>query len=125
MKREMLERRKSCKGYADGRLDTTQSKLQVLYAKQGRAQQFSTQAARDKYLNDEIKALKVHEKTQQKRVEDLKKDVEGAKTQLAEVAARSAAHTKSEEERRETVRKMGEEVSELKATVDGMQEQRK
>ncbi|KAK4689553.1 structural maintenance of chromosome 3 (chondroitin sulfate proteoglycan 6), partial [Tremellales sp. Uapishka_1] len=106
-------------------LDSTQSKLQVLYAKQGRAQQFTTQAARDSYLNEEIKSLKAYEKAQQKRVDDLNKDVEGAKGQLAEVMAKSQELRRDEEERRDNLRKMGEEVSELKVQVDGMQEQRK
>ena len=107
------------------RLSTTQSKLNVLYSKQGRSQQFATQAARDRYLNDEIKALRAHEKAQLKRVEGWRNDVEGAKTQLVGVVARSEEHKQNEEERRENLRRMGQEVSELKAAVDGMQEQRK
>ena len=107
------------------RLGNTQSKLHVLYSKQGRSQQFATQAARDRYLNDEIKALRAHERAQLKRVEDLRHDVEGAKTQLAGVVARSEEHKQNEGERRENLRRMGQEVSELKAVVDGMQERRK
>lgn len=99
--------------------------MQVLYAKQGRSRQFTTQAARDKYLHDEIKSLKGYEKTQQKRVEDLQKDVEGAKTQLEEVLIRSKQQASEDGERRENLRAMGEEVTKLKAEVDAMQEQRK
>ena len=96
-----------------------------MYAKQGRAQQFTTQAQRDRYLNDDIKSLKAYEKAQQKRVEDLRKEVDGGKQQLADVMARSEDHNRNEEERRENLRKMGEEVSALKKKVDDMQEQRK
>lgn len=97
----------------------------MLYAKQGRSRQFSTQAARDKYLNDEIKSLKGYEKTQQKRVEDLQKDVEGAKSQLEEVMTRSRQQAREDTDRRENLRSMGEEVTKFKAEVDAMQEQRK
>ena len=106
-------------------LDNTTSQLQVLYAKQGRSRQFATQAARDKYLNDEIKSLRAYEKTQQKRVEDLSKDVEGAKTQLEEVMARSRSQAAEEADRRESLKTMGEDSTKLKAEMDAMQEQKK
>ena len=106
-------------------LDNTTSQLQVLYAKQGRSRQFATQAARDKYLNDEIKSLKAYEKTQQKRVEDLQNDVEGARSQLEEVMARSREQANEENERRESLRTMGEESAKLKSEMDAMQEQKK
>ena len=97
----------------------------MLSAKQGRAQQFTTKAARDKYLSDEIKSLKAYESTQQKRVRDLSTDVEGAKEHLAGVLERSQEQTQKNEERREKLRGMGEEVTALRARVDEMQEQRK
>jgi structural maintenance of chromosome 3 (chondroitin sulfate proteoglycan 6) len=106
-------------------LDDTSSKLAVLYAKQGRAQQFTTQAARDKYLNDEIKSLRAYEKTQQKRVDDLSKDVEGAKAQLEEVIERARDQAQTEEDRRNSLKTMGEEITELKKEVDEMHEKRK
>lgn len=107
------------------RLESTQSRLSVLYAKQGRAQQFTTQAARDKYLNDEIKSLQAYEKTQQKRIDDLSKDVDGATEHLAEVMIRSEEQSQNQDEQRSRLRKMGEEVTELRTKVDGMQEERK
>lgn len=107
------------------RLDDTTSKLKVLHAKQGRSRQFSTQAARDKFLNDEIKSLKGYEKTQQKLVENLTSDVEGAKIQLEELMATSRQQAKEDAERRENLKNMGEEMAKLKGEVDAMQEQRK
>lgn len=107
------------------RLDATRSSLNVLLDKQGRAQQFRTQAERDAYLTSEVKSLKSYEKTQQKRIDDLRNEVDGAKTQLAEIVARSAEYLRNEEERREKLKHLSEEVSELKSNVDGMQEQRK
>lgn len=99
--------------------------MNVLYDKQGRSQQFRTQAERDTFLNAEIKSLKVYEKTQQKRIDDLKKDVDGAKESLADVIAKSEELQRGEDERRDMLRKMSEEVTQMKATVDGMQEKRK
>ncbi|ODO10119.1 hypothetical protein I350_02347 [Cryptococcus amylolentus CBS 6273] len=106
-------------------LEPTQSKLSVLYAKQGRAQQFSTQAARDKYLKDEIKSLKAHEKDQSERVDTLGKEVLNGKQHLSEIVSRSEQQAKGEDERREELRKMGEKATKLKGDLDGMQEQRK
>lgn len=97
----------------------------MLHAKQGRSRQFSTQAARDKFLNDEIKSLKGYEKTQQKLVENLTTDVEGAKTQLEELMAATRQQAKEDAERRETLKNMGEEMAKHKGEVDAMQEQRK
>ncbi|WVQ73216.1 hypothetical protein IAR50_002782 [Cryptococcus sp. DSM 104548] len=106
-------------------LEPTQSKLSVLFAKQGRAQQFSTQAARDKYLKEEIKSLKAHEKDQSERVETLGKEVFNGKQHLSEIASRSEEQVKGEDERREELRRMGEKMTGLKGNLDGMQEQRK
>ncbi|WVQ96685.1 hypothetical protein IAU59_003791 [Kwoniella sp. CBS 9459] len=119
------ERRIAAERQVREALEATQSKLAVLFAKQGRAQQFTTQAARDKYLRDEIKSLQAYEKDQQKRVDSLQKDVENAKDQLTEVVARSEEQARSEGERRDNLRKMAEEITTLRTNLDGMQEQRK
>ena len=111
--------------YSNYRLDVTQAKLAVLYAKQGRAQQFTSQAARDKYLDDEIEALRAYEQTQQSRVEELSRDVDGAKEHMAEVLARSESSTQQDEDRRKQLKEMSQEVTELRAKVDAMQEKRK
>jgi len=110
---------------SDGRLESTQSKLSVLYAKQGRAQQFTTQAARDKYLRDEIASLQAYETTQQERVNDLASELGNAKQYLNEVLSRNEEQSQKSEERRDRLRNMSEEVTTLKEKVDGMQEQRK
>jgi structural maintenance of chromosome 3 (chondroitin sulfate proteoglycan 6) len=51
--------------------------------------------------------------------------VEGAKTQLEEIMASSRQQATEDAERRENLKNMGEEMSRLKAEVDGMQEQKK
>jgi structural maintenance of chromosome 3 (chondroitin sulfate proteoglycan 6) len=118
------EQRWSLSG-TDGRLETTQSKLSVLYAKQGRAQQFTTQAARDEYLRNEITSLRAYETTQQQRVDDLTTEVENAKQYLDEVLAKNEEQSQKSEARRDRLKSMSEEVTALKEKVDGMQEQRK
>ncbi|ORX40107.1 RecF/RecN/SMC [Kockovaella imperatae] len=120
-----LEERQVEEREAKDALDKTSSQLQVLYAKQGRSRQFTTQAARDKFLTDEIKALKGHEKAQQKRVSDLEKDVAEAKDGLRDLLARAEEQRRTDGENRESMAKMGEESTQLKAKLDEMQEQRK
>lgn len=110
---------------ADIRLDTTQARLQVLYAKQGRARQFKSKAERDTYLNNEIKSLASWEKQQGKVIADLKRDAESAKAQLEEVTAKASEQQSGEEEQRERLKQMSEETSKLKTDLDSMQEKRK
>jgi structural maintenance of chromosome 3 (chondroitin sulfate proteoglycan 6) len=69
--------------------------------------------------------LKSYEKTQQKLVENLTTDVEGAKIQLEELMATSRQQAQEEAERREKLKSMSEEMAKYKAKVDAMQEQRK
>lgn len=107
------------------RLEPTQSKLSVLFAKQGRAQQFATQATRDEYLRDEIESLQEHEKNQTERVEILQKEVAGAKEQLAELSSKSDQQAQSENDRRENLKKMNEEVARLQKNIASMHEQKK
>lgn len=107
------------------RLEPTQSKLSVLFAKQGRAQQFATQAARDEYLRDEIESLQEHEKNQTERVEILQKEVAGAKEQLAELSSKSDQQAQSENDRRENLKEMNEEVAQLQKNIASMHEQKK
>jgi len=97
----------------------------VLNAKQGRGKQFTTKAARDKYLSDEIKSLKAYERTQQTRVEELSRDVDGAKGHLAEVLSKSEEQSQKNADSREKLKSMSEEVTSLRSRVDEMQEQRK
>lgn len=96
-----------------------------MFAKQGRAQQFATQAARDEYLRDEIKALEEHEKNQGLRVEILQKEVAGAKEQLAQLSAKSEQQAQGENDRRENLKKMNEEIAQLQTNIAGMHEQKK
>lgn len=96
-----------------------------MYSKQGRTQQFETKAERDTYLTGEIKSLKAYEKTQQKRIDDLQKDIDGAKGRFDEAAQRARQHNQGEQERRDKLRQMGEDVTKLKSEVDAMQEQKK
>jgi structural maintenance of chromosome 3 (chondroitin sulfate proteoglycan 6) len=51
--------------------------------------------------------------------------VEGAKEHLSEILSRSRDQTQKNEERRERLKSMGEEVTGLRSKVDEMQEQRK
>jgi structural maintenance of chromosome 3 (chondroitin sulfate proteoglycan 6) len=122
------EKQKTCEHHynrPECRLDETQIKLNALYAKQGRSRQFNNQAARDKYLSDEIKALRAFEKSQEKQLQALEKEVENARNQLEEAVARSQEHAQAEEERRASIKKLAEDSARLKKEQDEMQEERK
>lgn len=106
-------------------LEATHSKLQVLFAKQGRARQFASQADRDQYLNKQIQGLQAFEQQQRKTINDLQRDVANARTSLEETAKRAKDQLQGEEERREQLKQMSEEAAKLKVDLDGMQEKRK
>lgn len=96
-----------------------------MYAKQGRTRQFKSQADRDNYLKQEISNLKSYEKHLQKTIDSLRRDVDGAKAQLDEVAARSEAQNRGEDERRDALKEASESIAKLKTDLDTMQEKRK
>lgn len=111
---------------ADGiSLDDTQSKLKALYAKQGRAAQFPTQTARDNFLEAEITSLKAFEEQHTRQLEDIQHDVEEAEKRAAEAEAHVGELETADGERREKLLAMADEIAEVKASIDGMQEQRK
>ncbi|BEJ13833.1 hypothetical protein CspHIS471_0310070 [Cutaneotrichosporon sp. HIS471] len=120
-----LEQRTAEERQAKDLLDTSQSRLQVLYAKQGRTRQFRSKADRDAYLTNEVRSLESYAKQQQKTIADREKDVQGAKTHLEEVSARSAEQQDGEEGQRETLKRMSEEQAKLKTDLDSMKEKRK
>lgn len=60
-----------------------------------------------------------------KTVDNLRKDVTGAKSHLEEIAERSARQLEEEDERRDNLKDMGEAITKLKSDVDTMQEKRK
>ncbi|WOO77394.1 Chromosome segregation protein sudA [Vanrija pseudolonga] len=120
-----LETRLAEERQAREALEGTQSQLEVLYAKQGRTRQFKSKAERDNYLNQEITNLKSYEKHLQKTIDSLRRDLDGAKAQLDEVAARSEAQNRGEDERRDALKEASESISKLRTDLDTMQEKRK
>jgi hypothetical protein len=69
--------------------------------------------------------LEAHEKAQEKQVAVLEKEVNSARTILAEVLVRSKAEVEDEEARRDTMKRMSEQIVEGKKRMDHMQEERK
>lgn len=55
----------------------------------------------------------------------LEKEVESAKAQLADVVVRSRAEIEEEEERRDTMKSMNDEIIAGRKKIDDMQERRK
>lgn len=107
------------------RLEATKAKLSALYAKQGRTRQFKSKADRDAFLTNQVSELTAYEKLQGKTVTNLERDVVNAKSQLKDITERAAEQLQGEDERRESLKKMGEDATHLKAEVDNRQEKRK
>lgn len=109
----------------DSRLDETQSKLKALYAKQGRAAQFKTQADRDAFLKGEIKSLKTFETQHARQLEDVKRDVAEADTRAGEAQDHVGELEAADLERRTKLSTLAEEIAQVRADAERMQEERK
>jgi structural maintenance of chromosome 3 (chondroitin sulfate proteoglycan 6) len=106
-------------------LDDGTARLQALYSKQGRITQFTTVAARDKFLNDEIKKIKALEQTQAKNAEELDGEVEGARRRLEDLANKSADVRQSLDDRKERLRELVDDLAKLKDEQLQLTERRK
>ncbi len=106
-------------------LESAQARLALLYAKQGRAQQFSTQAERDAFLNKEIKSTKTAQAAQAQRIKDLAAQVRAAQKDLEESTQRRVSHEAELAEMRESVQAILGELDALKKEEEQKVEQRK
>lgn len=106
-------------------LDIAQSRLDALYAKQGRTELFSTKAERDQHLTDEITEAQSALENQTTRIDELASQVATAQTEHDDAQRRKLeVETSLEENKTLVVQKNGEREG-LKATMDQLTEQRK
>jgi structural maintenance of chromosome 3 (chondroitin sulfate proteoglycan 6) len=110
---------------AHSRLDETQSKLKALYAKQGRAAQFKTQADRDTFLKAEIESLKTFEAQHARQLEDVQRDVDEAEKRAIDAGNHVGELEAADVERRDRLASLAEEIAQVRANVERMQEERK
>lgn len=114
--RESEERRK---------LDEARAHLDTLYEKQGRLSRFRTRAERDAYLTNEIASLRAYQATQTASMEAAQRDLERARTTVGEIAGRTDGVQNKLEDRRERVRQISDELSEVKGKHSELVEKRK
>jgi structural maintenance of chromosome 3 (chondroitin sulfate proteoglycan 6) len=106
-------------------LDDAQGRLQLLYAKQGRSRQFSTQAERDAFLNKEIKSTKAAHAAQAGRAQEISGQIETARQDIEEAAERRQRHEEELDNLRETISSAAQKQDELKRSLETKIEQRK
>ncbi|PVF93473.1 putative SMC3 [Serendipita vermifera] len=106
-------------------LDQANARLQTLYAKQGRLNQFSTAAERDNYLRSEIKSLKEFQKKQSQALKDIEASSQSTVNQLSQTDARISELQVSLDSRHQQLRELETEISKLKDEKARMTELRK
>jgi structural maintenance of chromosome 3 (chondroitin sulfate proteoglycan 6) len=111
--------------YGVHRIDTAQGRLEALYGKQGRSNQFATQAERDAHLREEIETAQTSLADQQGRVEQIRGEVATAQDDLEDSQSRKTEVEASLEENKQGVLGKSEEKEAIKAQMDEQTERRK
>ncbi|KAG7561878.1 hypothetical protein FFLO_02695 [Filobasidium floriforme] len=106
-------------------IDTAQGRLEALYGKQGRSNQFATQAERDAHLREEIETAQTSLADQQGRVEQIRGEVATAQDDLEDSQSRKTEVEASLEENKQGVLSKSEEKEAIKAQMDEQTERRK
>ncbi|KAF8578490.1 structural maintenance of chromosome protein 3 [Ramaria rubella] len=114
--RELAERKK---------LAESESRLDALYAKQGRLTKFRTKAERDAFLRKEIESIKAYRASLTIDLEGRRDTMDRDKGKLAGLEEREQAVTAEMEERKEKMRILGEDLAKWKETHADKVEQRK
>jgi len=106
-------------------IEDSSTRMNTLYAKQGRSNQFSTQRERDTYLNGEIEKLKILIPAAQNRLDDTQSEVLRAKEAYKEAGEKAKNVVSALDGRKEALKALAEEVQELNAKKHELVEQRK
>jgi structural maintenance of chromosome 3 (chondroitin sulfate proteoglycan 6) len=107
------------------RIDNAQSRLEALYAKQGRSNQFATRDERDAHLQSEIESTIILEGEQHTRVQQLADQVTAAERESADATSRKDAVQAELEGNKRQVLEKSQEKERIKAAVDEQTESRK
>lgn len=107
------------------RIDTAQSRLEALYAKQGRSNQFATRDERDAYLRSEIQSAVDLEGEQYTRVQQLANQVAAAERESQDATTRKDAVQAELETNKRQVMEKSQEKERIRAAVDAQTENRK
>ncbi|KAH7436477.1 hypothetical protein KP509_05G021600 [Ceratopteris richardii] len=102
-----------------------EKQLSLLYQKQGRATQFADKAARDKWLQSEIKQLKSVLGKSISQAEKLNKEIQQLEEDVSKLSGSKEARSKESQEQEFLMGKCHEELLALKTQRDELQESRK
>lgn len=102
-----------------------ESRLNTLYAKQGRLTQFRTKAERDAFLRKEITSIQSYRDTLVNDLEGLRDGIQSDKERLLQLQNRSEAVETEMHQRREKIRELVEKLHQLKEEQTAKAEQRK
>lgn len=106
-------------------LERTKANVGVLFAKQGRSTQFSSQAERDAALRQEITSLERFEVAQQARKAEAQAESARLKTRIEEVEAELAQRETRLEERRKMLEDSAGQLQSLQKHQDDLNEDKK
>ncbi|GAA5910698.1 hypothetical protein JCM5296_006815 [Sporobolomyces johnsonii] len=106
-------------------LETAQTTLNALFAKQGRQAQFTSQAERDAHLGELLRRNEETLEQRRAREQQLEREREEAKAEMEEVGERRAEMRRELEGRKEVLRELQDELRMLKEEEAEKNEQRK
>ncbi|KAF5360848.1 hypothetical protein D9756_004551 [Leucocoprinus leucothites] len=107
------------------KLDEASTKLNTLFAKQGRVSKFRTRAERDNYLRNEIASMSNYQAGQTNALEAAKTDLERSRRSEVELQAQMSGVQERVEEGRRRAKELSEEISGLKEQQMEKTEKRK
>ncbi|KAI0743763.1 structural maintenance of chromosome protein 3 [Daedaleopsis nitida] len=106
-------------------LDQARARLDALYAKRGRLDKFRTKTERDRYLKAEIAGMEQFRKAQGATLSNLELELTRGRQSLKEVNTSIDATQNKAEDARNLVRKLGDEIAQLKDDQAEKTERRK
>lgn len=106
-------------------LDEKRGRLDGLYAKQGRSQQFRTKAERDAYLKSEIASLEKYQSLQNGALQQAKGDLKAANDRLQQVSDEREETLAKADQIRAQITELSDQIAKDKDTQEERKEQRK
>jgi structural maintenance of chromosome 3 (chondroitin sulfate proteoglycan 6) len=107
------------------RLDEASTRLNTLFAKQGRVSKFRTKAERDNYLRNEIASMSNYQAGQAGALDAARQDLERARRSEVELQNQIVGLQENIEEGRRKAKELSEEISGLKEQQMEKTEKRK
>lgn len=106
-------------------LEILQHRIEMLYGKQGRNNQFRTKKERDNFLQDQISKLEAQHTSISKILDKLRKDIALDEKKLLEEKRILTLSENENKERTKTYKTLGSQIQELTSNRNNFQEKRK